>query len=588
MTVYYIPVFKVACSYSVSVGRRWSIIEHAILVDLISERRTLDALSRRCNLPRRLVIEALTNLLRAGWIEIRASEDGIIFKATATGMLRGQDEDLPTNLHSEQRWMSLCFDCLTGSWMKSDDLDLVYNSDLPDDANILDPTVLTFDPREVPRDLLQLKPDEGLDPVEPGFRTPSRPFARVKVSFGEIEGLPTYASLYLRSQLLDAADASDGPGEALAQGISGDDANETYVGVVNDDIVVGGPEHLALLVGALERARSTVIIHSCFLHPEVIGRLAPHFEKAARRKVRVELLWGLQYDPETPEKRRPITETEKLLAALPATIRARVQLSTVSSRSHAKFVVFDDKDGQWTAVIGSCNWLSSWYDAIDVSIIVRSPFIVSQLLARIISTQQPASGGWPPMTIRLNRLWGQIARHRQGHTEEFSYRVRLVADMEHHACVTQARDEAISSPTPQSIIVGCDLYGISAETSVLTPTGRAAELGNPVSLLFQRPSRYMSEEGRKPDITELDARGLHLTQVDKLHGKFLICGEQSAVITSFNWMSTALDGTRSRNAEFGLKVVGPRIGLMIADKLAALGVRQALPAPVPEQLQLLP
>jgi len=581
-TVLYIPVFKMACNYSVSFGRRWSIIEHLLLVEVSRKRRTLDELCLLATLPPRLVIEALGNLLRAGWIEVRSSDDAIVFRATPSGKRRADETALPVQVHSAIKWASFCVDRVTGAWLRTDDLDIVYASDLPQDARVLTPTLQSFESRDLPRDLLYLRQDEALDPSEPRFRTPSRPYARVSVAFGVVEGLPGYAPLDLRAKLLEEAlddELIPPPAATAAELMSASlDFKDT---LAPDDFIVGGPEHRELIEAALDRAQSSVIIHSCFLHPAVVESLLPAFERAARRKVRVELLWGLVYDPENLEQRRAITDSERALSNLPAALRSRVQLSSISSRSHAKAIIYDERpEGGWKAIVGSCNFLSSWYDALDVSVRIHNPELISQLLGRLISTQQPASGDWPPMTVRLNRIWDQVKKSVPKWTSEGSFNLRLVADTEHHVCVTDARDLAIGSPDAVRLTVACDLFGLSAETSVLTPMTTAAAAGNPVELLFQRPSKFLQEQGRRPEPENAETRGLKLTEVPKLHGKVLLAGPDTVVVTSFNWMSTALDGIRSRNAEFGIRVRAPGVADRLRERLGEIAPQFSAPLEV--------
>lgn len=570
--VFYVPVFKMACSYSVSFGRRWSLIEHLLLVEASRKKRTLDQLCELARLPPRLVIEALGNLLRAGWIEVRSTEEETVFRATPSGTRRASESTLPVQVHSSVKWTSICVDRVTGAWLRTDDLDIVYFSDLPDDARRLEPTLQSFDPRDLPRELLPLQQDEALEPSEPNFRTASRPYARVNVAFDAVEGLPPYAPLDLHARILNEARDDDDAVQSEARSVSLDGTAQDFADDLGpEDFIVGGSEHRALIENVLDRAKTAVVIHSCFLHPEVVESLLPAFERAAKRKVRVELLWGLVVDPEDLEGRRAITDSEKMLAKLPASVRSRVQLSTISSRSHAKAILYDDKaTGAWKAVVGSCNFLSSWYDALDVSVRVHHPGLVAQVLGRLLSTQQPASGDWPPLTIRLNRIWDSVRRSVTGWKATGGHRLRLVVDTEHHVCVTDARDLAMSAAEPVRLTVACDLYGLSAETSILTPMETAAADGNPVELLYQRPSRYLREEGRMPEVEKTASRGLKLTVVPKLHGKVLLAGPDLAVITSFNWMSTALDGTRSRNAEFGVRVAGQGVASLLRNRMGEI------------------
>jgi predicted transcriptional regulator len=85
MKYLYLPLYRVAVSYTYSFGRRWSIIEHMLLVESAREKRTTLELAESAGLPHRLVVEALINLLRANWIEIRGENEKVYFGATPAG-----------------------------------------------------------------------------------------------------------------------------------------------------------------------------------------------------------------------------------------------------------------------------------------------------------------------------------------------------------------------------------------------------------------------------------------------------------------------------------------------------------------------
>jgi hypothetical protein len=565
MKILYVPLYRMAVSYLVSTGRRWSVLEHLVLVEIAASRRTLPELSARSNMPNRLVIEAVINLMRAGWIEVRSTDAGVHFDVTNTGRRRIKDQDLPVRLLRDVRWISVCVDRLTGTWQRADDLELVYERDLPEDANIVEPLMHTYDPNEGSlRDLFYLSADEALEPSLPQFRTPSKPYARITISQGTIvAGLPPLAPMKMKQALLVASeafaelegetlpDARQATGEALCDDITA------------EDIVVGGAEHRELLRNCLRSAGNTIIIHSCFVSPDTVKALLPDFEEAAKRNVRVELLWGLHTDPEQPAKRRPISETEKILNELPAPLRKKVQLSPVSSGSHAKLILFDGgRHEGWTSVVGSCNFLSTEFDWVECSILCRSQRLASALLGRLIASQLPASGSWSPVARRLNGLWSDL-RQRVARTKESGkHLVTLLADEDHYACVTLARDTAV-----RDIVVACDLYGLSAETSVLVPMESAAKAGKAVKLFYNRPSKLLREEGRGPDTDTINARGIKLTQSQSFHAKFLLWDRGAIAISSFNWMSTVVDGARARGAEFGLLVEGDGVAAIFVEKL---------------------
>ncbi len=565
MKYLYVPLYRMAISYLYNFGRRWSLIEHMLLIECTMAKRTATELAVIANVPHRLAIEALINLLRANWIEVRSDNDKIYFAATPAGHQHANDKTLPERLQKDIRWDSVCTERLTGHWMRADDLDLVYERDLPSDAVKLPPLLHTFQPNDAAlRDLFRLNLNESLEPTAPQFRTPSMPYARVGVAFGEVQtGLPPNTPLGLRSFLVNASaeiadDSADSyPAKShMVQKAAFDDLSE-------EDIIVGGAAHLALLKDALQLAKSTIVIHSCFLSADTLRRLLPDLERAARRKVKVELLWGLHVDPEIGGPPRRFSDAADVLAGLPEGARGRVRLSPHSSGSHAKALIYDDREtGQWTTVVGSCNFLSSDFDWLEVSLRTRSIVFTTSVLSRLLSNQLPAAGNWSGTARRLNAIWSELKLRARTQTEVGRYSISLVTDYDHYACVTLARDHA-----RKEIGIACDLYGLSAETSVLVPMETAASRGIAVRLEYTRASKFLLEEGNEPTPDAIAKRGIEIARVVKVHAKYLGWDEDNLVISSFNWMATSVDAGRSHGAEIGALIRGPGIRSMLMAKL---------------------
>jgi hypothetical protein len=98
---------------------------------------------------------------------------------------------------------------------------------------------------------------------------------------------------------------------------------------------------------------------------------------------------------------------------------------------------------------------------------------------------------------------------------------------------------------------------------------RASELGRNVKLMYCRPSRFLLREGREPDQAEIAKMGICLERVEALHAKFLAWDSDALAITSFNWLATAVDGTRAKSAELGVLALGPKLFVTLAQKLSA-------------------
>ncbi|NEK20605.1 phospholipase D-like domain-containing protein [Rhizobium leguminosarum] len=581
MKYLYLPLYRMAVSYAFSFGRRWSIIEHMLLVETTVTKRTALELAVSASLPHRLVVEALINLLRANWIEVRSDDSRVYFAATAAGRRRATEKTLPERLLKDIRWDSVCVDRLTGHWMRADDLDLVYERDLPAESEKVTPLLHTFQPNDAAlRDLFRLNLNESLDASTPQFRTPSLPYARVGIGFNEVQtGLPSNVPLALVRALVDASqhvtDSDVTAYAARSQGQEGGARDE----LSEEDLIVGGLAHLRLLRQALDEAKSAVVIHSCFVGAETLRELLPDFERAARRKVRVELLWGLNVDPEGTVPSKKISDALAVLDGLPAGARGRVRLSSDSSGSHAKVIMYDDRHTNvWTTIVGSCNFLSSEFDWLEVSVRSRSALLASQVMSRLLSNQLPSFGNWSPTARRLNGLWSQLKQQVRERQETGRYSLSLVTDLDHYACVTLARDQA-----KKDIEIACDLYGLSAETAVLVPMETAAARGVAIRLLYTRPSKLLLAEGREPAASEIKNRGMIIERVEDVHAKYLGWDDDNLVISSFNWMATALHSGRSRSAEIGALIQGPGVRQMLVGKLRKLNETATAQGPVAEE-----
>ena len=58
--------------------------------------------------------------------------------------------------------------------------------------------------------------------------------------------------------------------------------------------------------------------------------------------------------------------------------------------------------------------------------------------------------------------------------------------------------------------------------------------------------------------------------MDELHGKYLLWDTDAAAMTSFNWLSTVVDGTRIRGNELGVLVRGPELRSILCAKFPLL------------------
>jgi len=168
------------------------------------------------------------------------------------------------------------------------------------------------------------------------------------------------------------------------------------------EIIIDGADHRTALEQALNRAREQVIIHSTFVSERAIPGALPLLVGAAAKGTTVHILWG-QDDEKTS-----VSSSRRAAIALQEAIRdaarsEQVVVHPFTTRSHAKLLISDDGRGQWSAIVGSCNWLSSEFDSFETSIRVRDPVLVGQLIRHVAALSLGPPGVWNDLAKESDR-----------------------------------------------------------------------------------------------------------------------------------------------------------------------------------------
>ena len=105
--------------------------------------------------------------------------------------------------------------------------------------------------------------------------------------------------------------------------------------------------------------------------------------------------------------------------------------------------------------------------------------------------------------------------------------------------------------------------------SILIITGQRDKAALALTGSRNTARKGFKQAGKIPDPAVALERGISLEVCANLHGKFLLWDDDNIAITSFNWMATVTDGTRSRGAEIGMWISGPNLGPILAEKLSS-------------------
>lgn len=564
-----IPVFRAKRRFHLLKGRPWSSAEHLVLQSLVKTPRTAGALSDASKLPRRVVIEILIRLMKVGWVEVSPDPEGVVFRATVSGTARAADLELPSPMKSAKRWMAFFVDRVTGTAYRGREFQAFPKSRLIEKSK--QEIVVWLQPDN---DRFEVEPnalfsnltdeDESIIGFDPNNDRPSDLYAIVTVRNENIEGLPARAPPELSRAILEAAASIKSrvpaPGDDRSKEmVFSVAATENYPVIVDsafsrDDLVLGGRAHLDALKHAVRLAATRVIVHSTFVSEDGLQLALPLFKDAALRGVRVDVLWGQgdnsqDYAATLDRVRR----TRKYLQE--SGLDGLIVFHPFSTHSHAKIVVADDmKNGAFTALVGSCNWLSSGFTSFDASVRAREPRLVSEVLNALAKLSRGRDGNWSPLTENLAKL--AVSAAKQSPPKGMKVPAALVLGAHHGSFVRQARDNA-----QQRIFVASHRLSEVGNRAVIVPAIAAAQDSRGVSsrIYYNRTSGQM----RPSEASDLiltranDKVILRAVHDPRLHAKILAWDDDSVVISSLNWLSADTSPNHSLE-EIGIYIGGGR------------------------------
>lgn len=564
-----IPVFRGKRRFHLLKGRPWSSAEHLVLQSLVKKPRTAGELSDASSLPRRVVIEMLIRLMKVGWVEVSPNPEGVLFRATTAGTARAGDLDLPSPMKSAKRWMAFFVDRVTGTAYRGRELQAFPRNKLVEKSK--HETIVWLQPEDKrvevqPNGLFSSLTDEdesivGLDPSNDRL---SDLHAVVTVRNEKIEGLPTRAPPELSRAILAAAasvgarvpaPADAGPKELIFKVAATGDEPKIVESVFSlDDLVLGDNAHLEALRRAVRFAVTRVIVHSTFVSEEGVRLVMPLFKDAALRGVRVDVLWGQgDNSPDYVATLERVRTARKYLQE--KGLDSLIVFHPFSTNSHAKIVVADDmQSGAFSALVGSCNWLSSGFRSFDASVRSRDPILVSEVLNVLAKLSRGRDGHWSPLTENLAKL--SVSAAKQSPPKGMKVSAALVLGAHHGWFVRDARDNA-----QQRIFVASHRLSEVGNRAVVVPAIAAAQDQRGVSsrIYYNRTSGQMTQSGAS-DLMLASAGDnvtLRAVHAPRLHAKILAWDDDSTVISSLNWLSADASPHRSLE-EVGIYIRGGR------------------------------
>lgn len=567
------PVVRVSAKVVLEKGRGWSAIDELILWTLLNTSATASSLALRMNLPRRVILEVIVRMMRFRLVELVVDEGGSAFRATELGrhVVAGGGE-IPALRKRLQRKVAFVVDRYTGAVFAKRDVQIARPAELESlrqgQIRVISPTVSGVQPRTTPRENVArfqevLNRDEALLYFD-GDTLIERDdeFMLLTVDGEDIRNLPERAPFDLRAKALELSRAAQGsPVEIVSQLAEPDlpdlpDMIPCLTGP--DDLIFGGAEHRSAFEAAIRTAHKRLVIHSSFLRPDAFSTWLADLKNAARRGVRIDIIWGAgRTDAPKADTLAAAATIASKIGADPV-LRDSVRMHMASTGSHAKVILHDLPLGQWRAIIGSCNWFYTGFNRLELSLHLTHPKVVAQAadgLSRLVSR-----GGFPPsFSAELMLLAGQL-RSRDGPVGAAS--VGLVRGQMHETLLRTAGAAANGR-----FIIASDRLGQSAFQYGILPAETAAQSDSPPVVVFGQNSGPVSGSDAADYVHEAAARGVRLLRISHgFHAKFLLWGDDDVVITSLNWGSAFVSADEP-DVELGVHLCSPGIARSLEQRL---------------------
>lgn len=573
-----IPAFRLSCNVGIDKGRAWSVIDELVLWATGAQARSISQLAGESGLPRQIIVASIARLMRFRLIELSVQANGASFRASAYGReVISSGQALPFFPKREMKRVSFVIDQATGGFFPAGQVRMLSATAL---ANEADPDV-----RKVvvegggpsmshEANLARLSRiaargwEEQVALVDGRTASLRSEYMMIRVVDGVPRNVPETASQTLRQVIDDAASLPTGTTQ-VAVGYGGPKPLPEPLPTVHqcefdpDDLVIGGSAQLECLKSLLARADKRVIIHSTFLDHRRFREVFPDIRAACLRGVTFDLLWGAESIGEDEDNRNGASAVEiAKIVREDRDVYRRFHVHMRSTGSHAKILLADTADGNWIAAVGSCNWLSSPFRAVDITVILRDPSIVADVVVavqRMVGRRGLSDDIATEMAIVSRDL--RRIESRSGPAQ-----ISLVIGDGHDTLMRHASGNA-----NRRVVVGSHRLGSTARPGFVLQAEAAVERAKvDVTLIYTMPSGPLKKRHARKLVEEAADNGVRLLKATiPLHGKFLAWDDNDLVVTSLNWASAASDDDFPQ-ADIGLHITAQGIAAHANRQLEAI------------------
>jgi hypothetical protein len=550
-----IPLTEIRVKYQASTRRPVTELDQLVMQAIAAGASSVDSLKPIFQLPERLLVECLVDLMDMALLALDTSGSG--FRLTEFGMrsLESQGVISFSERLDDADEMTLLREDLAGRIAPGE----VVRYDR-EKGDLQSPDFRASVPYgEVEQILIQkLKRDgkhlhsvESIVPVRDGISF------KVTVDRAAISGLPSQWS-HLRPLIQAEVEERTGISRAAFQRVPENEqvyALWTKASINVSDLLLKASTHEEVLVKAIEQAHSRLLILSAHVSETVLNKIKQPIKAAIQRGVRVDILWGLPSLDEGGVSHAKTTKKwlQEIRKSLSDSSGDQLTVNEEPLNTDAKVLVWDARDGAFQAIVGSYNWLygldSPSADCLgsEVGIRLNDPRLVGNICTTLSGWLEARGQQLSGVALRWRNIGLELAQkepHSAADDDAAATKVRVIYDESHAEILREGLVNA-----SQRILVTSHKLNRSATGSANNGGGKLDWLPrrNPISefqfvlVAGKNPNKDSwtpEDQNRLEELVKTVDGSISLGE--GTHARVLVY-DDVAVVSGYNFLSTTHD-----------------------------------------------
>lgn len=582
MSKIYIPAWHYKAPALVQRVWGWSPIEEMVLLTLDATPGTIDDLTAALHIPRQVAASTVARLMQFGLIEVRMSPRPMLStNLVGREFIRGS-RALPERSADREIGISVVYEKVGESVFRNRDVDTIPVTKLPRSGKVV--AFPPGDPFETNYTMMHrvtqfmsgmLRPGEWLRGIQANSSHLERKFLVIDLKDVREGAIPPGAS----EKLIDALKSTIKTGKLPVTASPATDQAAIFTEVQADQIIVGARQQLERFEQIVKAATSHVFILSTFVAfqnddrcKENRERMWRALEDACQRGVKCHLFFGTSID--TIKHATAMHELSERLSAVRRT-RGYVLAHRDSVESHAKFLIADDGQGGAVVSMGSCNWLSSPFSAVEASVELTEAQAAGAAMDVLQSIIAKISGAGQS-TEALQFMATELRRNRNplsdanAASDYIPATMRILHAADHNLLLRVAAHDAKTR-----FICCTNRVGVNMVPALFDPAEVASQRLDEVSIYYSRRGGPVKRGHVNHHRDRLKGNvGIFGVPEPQLHAKFLAWDDDHIVVSSLNWgsQSATMDNPMD---EIGLYLEGAGLATLLLKKFEAENTRAA-------------